>query len=621
MKNPYFFSILTLLVFALFTCEKREMKEPKPDYQSRREALRKMAPGGVVVVSNGDRLYSSNMLYLSGVQGKGASLAFSLEEDKEALFLPKELKEKHIATDIKGILDLEDLGKWLNKALRAAKAKKIWCDDPKHFDKIVGKGVDKALKISFKDLELKPLGEIVDTLRVVKDAYEIDCLKKATEIAVEVMNETMAYVKPGMTEREVAQFVTERLKQKGADSSRVGFALIQAGLGSTLPHGLRQNLPLRAGEVVILDMGAVYKGYCSDITRAVPVSGFFTKRQAEVYGILQKIQRGVEERIEPGLSLADVHKIAEDLLAQYGYEKYFIHYLGHYIGIEGHDVGNREWKLKPGTFITNEPGIYIPEEGIGFRIEDMVMVTENGAVNLSAGAPREIKAIEDSMAKRSSFEDFTLWSKIDADFADKRISLIKINPHNQEQIFVGTYSSGLFRSDDGGETWVRSDSGIFKPKFWCLAFDPKNPKMIYAGTHRREALYRSTDGGESWEKWIGQACPARGTRKQSYVTDSVVDPENPSILYFSALWDGLFKSTDGGKSWTPKPVTVKETKEGKEATLQFNEVTAIALDPVNTKILYAGSYWDGLFKSVDAAEHWREAGLEGRYIYDIAVNP
>jgi Xaa-Pro aminopeptidase len=157
-----------------------------------------------------------------------------------------------------------------------------------------------------------------------------------------------------------------------------------------------------AGEVLLMDVGAECGMYAADITRTVPVNGKFSARQREIYEIVLAAQRAAIAAVRPGMTLAktgekSLYKIAYDVIEAKGYGKYFTHGLGHHIGLEVHDPGPPETPLEAGMVITIEPGIYIPEESLGVRIEDMVLVTPTGGELLSKALPREPEAVEKAM--------------------------------------------------------------------------------------------------------------------------------------------------------------------------------------------------------------------------------
>jgi Xaa-Pro aminopeptidase len=156
---------------------------------------------------------------------------------------------------------------------------------------------------------------------------------------------------------------------------------------------------MEAGDVVVVDIGAEYSGYSADVTRTYPVSGKFSSRQREIYQIVLDAQKAALAEVKPGATIGGIHRAAMAHIRSKGYEKNFIHGTSHHIGLEVHDVGSTSRPLEPNMVITVEPGIYIPEEQLGVRIEDDVLVTPTG-YRLLSNFPKEISEIEAQMQKR-----------------------------------------------------------------------------------------------------------------------------------------------------------------------------------------------------------------------------
>ena len=155
---------------------------------------------------------------------------------------------------------------------------------------------------------------------------------------------------------------------------------------------------MQTGDTVVVDVGAEYSGYSADVTRTFPVSGKFSARQREIYQIVLDAQKAAVAKIKPGVRIREIHQAAYDVIKSKGYEKYFIHGTSHPIGLEVHDVGDANRPLEAGMVITVEPGIYIPDEQLGVRIEDDYLVTSNGSRWLSS-LPREIAEVEALMRR------------------------------------------------------------------------------------------------------------------------------------------------------------------------------------------------------------------------------
>jgi Xaa-Pro aminopeptidase len=200
-------------------------------------------------------------------------------------------------------------------------------------------------------------------------------------------------------EYEVQAALEYEFRRNGAEGP--GYpSIVGSGPFSTVLHYDKAERRMQSGDVVVVDVGAQYGGYSADVTRTYPVSGKFSPRQKEIYQIVLDAQRAALAEIKPGVTFATIHAAAFNYIRSKGYAKYFIHGTSHHIGLQVHDVGNTSRLLEPNMVITVEPGIYIPEEQIGVRIEDDVVVTANGCRILS-DFPKDIDAIEQLMQKRN----------------------------------------------------------------------------------------------------------------------------------------------------------------------------------------------------------------------------
>lgn len=240
---------------------------------------------------------------------------------------------------------------------------------------------------------LRATDGIVETIRRVKDADEIETIRTAARIADAAFDSVLTEIRPGITEREVALLIDTTLRRTGADSS--AFPTIAAsGHNAARPHASPTDEAVARGQMLKLDFGARYKGYCSDITRTIFV-GKPTARQKEIYGIVLDAQLAAIEAIRPGAAGADIDSVARELIARHGYGDQFAHGLGHMIGIAVHDgpafSATSKVVLEPGMAASVEPGIYIEGWG-GVRIEDDIVVTEAGAEVLTR-APKELLSI------------------------------------------------------------------------------------------------------------------------------------------------------------------------------------------------------------------------------------
>jgi len=216
---------------------------------------------------------------------------------------------------------------------------------------------------------------ILEMLRVIKDESEIEKLRKAAKLADEVMGETIAYICPGITERDIKKKIEELFMQKGADGLSFE-SIVASGPNSSMPHYCEDSRAIQKKDIVILDLGCKYKGYCSDTSRTVFVGGI-TDEEKKVYDIILRANKAGEKVAEQGVKAEDVDKASRDVIRKEGYGEYFINRTGHGIGFSVHEepyikAGNKQI-LEKGMAFSIEPGIYIPNK-FGMRIEDIVVI-------------------------------------------------------------------------------------------------------------------------------------------------------------------------------------------------------------------------------------------------------
>ena len=199
----------------------------------------------------------------------------------------------------------------------------------------------------------------------------------------------MTGIRPGLTEFDGQELLRARLSHATAREAPRSEPSSGRGVNSTVLHYRFNNQPLEDGDLICIDSGASkFGGYGADITRTIPANGTFTKRQREIYDVVLKANEAAIKAVRPGVRMAAVDAVARAIITKAGYGDYFIHGIGHHLGLETHDV-TPEGPLKAGNVVTIEPGIYIPEEKIGVRIEDDILVTKDGRKNLSVKDPQE----------------------------------------------------------------------------------------------------------------------------------------------------------------------------------------------------------------------------------------
>jgi Xaa-Pro aminopeptidase len=234
------------------------------------------------------------------------------------------------------------------------------------------------------------LAKLMETLRRVKDEYEIDCHRNAQNITDQVFTHICDYIRPGMTELEIAQEIGTSLTALGSDDKHFNF-IVASGPNSSLPHGFATRRVVQNGDFITMDFGAVCKGYLADMTRTVAL-GHVTEEQRKIYTIVQEARKRAFDMIRPGVKCNLVDAAARDYIYSQGYRGCFSHGLGHSVGVEVHENPRFnetcEDLLVPGLVMTVEPGIYLKQR-FGVRIEDMIVIREDGYEDLTK-SPEEL---------------------------------------------------------------------------------------------------------------------------------------------------------------------------------------------------------------------------------------
>ena len=247
----------------------------------------------------------------------------------------------------------------------------------------------------FLNEQLIDISDSIHEMRRTKNQYEIDCLQKAIDITIKAHHKAAEIIASGnATEKDVQMGLEKVMFDHGTVPAFP--SIVAGGKNATILHYTKNSAPLRNGDLVVVDIGAEYNYYCADITRTYSVSGKFTERQQFLYNLVLDTQSYIGSKAKPGMWLNNkdkpkqsLHYLAQQFLRDAGgYDKYFPHGIGHYLGMDTHDVGDYKAPLQEGDVITIEPGIYIKEEGIGIRIEDDYLVTKNDCVCLSEKLPK-----------------------------------------------------------------------------------------------------------------------------------------------------------------------------------------------------------------------------------------
>jgi len=377
-----------------------------------------------------------DLFYLSGINQEETILLLfkkSKKEFKEIIFLTKpndllthwqgERLDKKKTLSISGINNiywlnnLEDLVSDLMKQVKV-----IYLNKNEHYRAKVEtqtreERFNNWITKEYPNKETKGCNIILQRLRSVKDPIEIQLIQKACNITELGFRRILGFVKPGVWEYEIeAEFSHEFLRNK---SKKFAYSpIIASGINSNILHYIKNNNQCREGDVLLLDVGAEYANYSSDMTRTIPVSGKFTKRQKAVYNSVLLVKNEATKLLRPGLlwkeHYAEVGKIMTSELLKLGllskndvqnqtkenpaFKKYFTHGVSHHLGLDTHDYGDLSRPIEKNMVFTVEPGIYVQEENFGIRLEDDVVVQENAdPINLMKNIPIEIEEIEDLM--------------------------------------------------------------------------------------------------------------------------------------------------------------------------------------------------------------------------------
>ena len=424
-------------------------RQPNADYHARREGLAKEMKGGVLVLFAGteaagqNAVYGfrqdNNFFYLTGWSEPGAAVVIASPMEAtadrparpyaEVLYLPahnvaqeqwtgpKLGPENAQARDLTGFDRVEVLDKMRDDlvGMLPQPAATVYSDIPTGEETSASTEALAWLHranafpnyVAFKDV--KPM---LGDLRRIKDAGEIELIRKATNASIAGQSAALKAVKPGVTEREIAALQQYEFGKRGCE--RPAYApIVGSGFDSTVLHYSEDTGTLKDGDLVVMDVAGEFSMYASDITRTAPINGKFTARQREIYDIVLGAQQAAMKAFVAGKSVLTgksddaLYKVAYDYINTHGKDlhgeplgKYFIHGLGHYVGLEVHDAGSYTTPLQPGMVFTIEPGIYIPEEKLGVRIEDIYYVDANGQlVDYTAGLPHTADEVEHAMKR------------------------------------------------------------------------------------------------------------------------------------------------------------------------------------------------------------------------------
>jgi Xaa-Pro aminopeptidase len=420
--------------------------------QNRQRFIKKMKPNSIAIFnsndevpSNGDALYrfqqNSDLYWLTGIEQEDTMVVLFPDNPDEryrevlVLVRPNEIKEK-----------------WDGKRLREEEGKSIsgmpavlWLDS---LEGLLQQWVHLADTIYLNTNENDRKGSLIETrdyryakemkaryplhqyersarlmkeLRGIKTKEEVEVLKVAVDITHLAFMRVMKFIKPGVYEHEIEAEIVHEFLRNRSKGEAYGSIIASGDRARTL-HYVSNNEVCKDGELILMDFGANYGGYCADLTRTIPVNGKFSKRQKEVYNACLHLHNYAKSILKPGISIIDyTNKVGDEATRQFlkigllkkedvknedrsvletrPFRKYLYHGISHHLGVDVHDLGTRTEPIKPGMMFTIEPGIYIEEEKMGVRIENNVWITKTGSIDLFKQIPITTEEIEAIMAK------------------------------------------------------------------------------------------------------------------------------------------------------------------------------------------------------------------------------
>jgi len=378
---------------------------------------------------------NNDLLYLTGIDQEETSLVVfpdaKHDEHKEILFIKKtskeievwegrklSIKEAQKISGIKTVIWNDDYLNTLFTLINQSDCVFLSSNEHPRANVVVesrNQRLAKILKNKFSSTLFDRSAPIMHKLRSIKETEEINTIKRACGITKSGFNRILKFIKPGINEHNIQAELIHEFINMGSK----GFAyepIIASGLSACILHYTDNNKLLNEGDVILMDFGAEFKNYASDLTRCVPVSGRFTKRQRDVYNSVLNVMRGAKKLLQPGVYLHEYEKIVgglmEEELVNLGlismqeiknqgkhpaYKKYFMHGTSHHLGLDVHDVSDAKAPLVEGMVLTCEPGIYIPEENLGIRLENDVLISKNGPIDLMDDIQIEAEEIEELM--------------------------------------------------------------------------------------------------------------------------------------------------------------------------------------------------------------------------------
>lgn len=393
------------------------------------------ADGAMGFVQNSDLFYLSGvdqeetilLIFPDAANGTHKEILFVRETSEQIAIWEGAKLTKEEATKVSGIKNVQ----WVHHFEQVFKplifqAQNIYLNSNEHTRRYIDMETAE-MRFNKKIREHYPLhviersAPIMHKLRAIKSDIEVDLIQTACNITEKGFRRLLNFIKPGVMEYEIeAELIHEFIRNRSN-----GFAygpIIASGHSACVLHYVENNKECKDGDVLLLDVAAEYANYRSDLTRCVPVNGKFTPRQKDVYNAVLRVMRAATKILVVGNTFTEYNKAVGQLMEKElvdlglitkddikkqnpdlpAYKKYFMHGTSHFLGLDVHDVGDFGRKMEAGMVFTCEPGIYIPEEGLGIRIENNILITKNGPVDLMKNIPIEVEEIETIMARKTA---------------------------------------------------------------------------------------------------------------------------------------------------------------------------------------------------------------------------
>lgn len=415
--------------------------------ENRKRFASYLKPGSVAFFNSNDEMprngdgnfpfrQHSDLFYLSGIDQEQSILAICpdcpLPQYREVLFMRrtneviavweghKYTKEEACETSgIKTVIWLDDMDAIFTILMNHSQNVYLNLNENDRFSSVVPYRelrFANDLKSRFPAHAYERSAPIMRELRAVKSKEELRLLQTAIDITESAFRRVLTFTKPGVTEYEIeAEIIHEFIRNRA--TGHAYSPIIASGKNACVLHYNDNNRECLNGDVILMDFGAEYANYAADLTRCIPVNGKFTPRQKDVYNAVLRVMKASIKMLVPGNTIERYHvevgKVMEEELIGLGlinksevaqqdpafplYKKYFMHGTSHFLGLDVHDIGNKYAPMQAGMVFTCEPGIYIPDENLGIRIENDILITEKGQIDLMANIPIEANDIEDLM--------------------------------------------------------------------------------------------------------------------------------------------------------------------------------------------------------------------------------